>query len=447
MTDDLREKLRGLLGERELPDEVWRRIEDHGDADDPLAAAVRTLTDVVAERDSDLRWHQSELEQTNAGLLALHGEVDRQRRRMSFLDEVSRASATSLDSAHLLDEVAALVREQGFADETRVWTLTDRGLACYAEPEREPDEATRTAVRTRKPAQEDPHRVSVPLTAGPHMLGVFDFRRRGAPYTDDDVELANGVATRVAVGLRNAHEYEREHELAERLQRAMLPTLVPRGDLGLVARYRSATSGVHVGGDWYDAVTRPDGTVVLSVGDVTGHGVDAAVVMGQLQNSLRAYALEGHGPAHSLRLVHELLRGLDTPLFATAVVAEVEPESGLLRWASAGHPPPLLQEARGAARYLEAEHAPMLGIHLPRGVAFPEHERDLAPGSSIALFTDGLVERRTSDLDAGMSRLVEAFASCEAHGLAARAEHVLRVMLGATDHDDDVCLLLCRWEG
>ncbi|WP_329812504.1 PP2C family protein-serine/threonine phosphatase, partial [Streptomyces sp. GSL17-113] len=119
----------------------------------------------------------------------------------------------------------------------------------------------------------------------------------------------------------------------------MLPTLAPLRDLGLVARYRSATSGVHVGGDWYDAVTRRDGTVVLTVGDVTGHGVDAAVVMGKLQNALRAYALEGHGPAASLRLVHDLLRGLDTPLYATAVVAEVEPESGLLRWASAGHPP------------------------------------------------------------------------------------------------------------
>lgn len=452
MTDNLRARLRGLLGDRELSDEVWRRVSaalggEGADTDAAAGAALRALADVVSERDQDLRWHQSELEQTNAGLLALHAEIDRQRQRTSFLDEISRASATSLDRGHMLDEVAALVTANGFADHVTVWTVSEGGLSCPADPDRESDETTRSAVRTREPVREGPHRVSVPLTAGPHTLGVFDLHRPTGEFTEDDVALAGGIANRAAVGLRNANEYEREHELAERLQRAMLPTLAPLRDLGLVARYRSATRGVHVGGDWYDAVTRPDGTVVLSVGDVTGHGVDAAVVMGQLQNALRAYALEGHGPAQSLRLVHELLRGLDTPLFATAVAAEVEPATGLLRWASAGHPPPLLQESGGGVSYLDAEHAPMLGIHLPPGVTFPEHERKLTPGSSIALFTDGLIERRTSDLDAGLSRLVEAFRSCEATGLDARAEHVLRVMLGATEHDDDVCLLLCHWDG
>ncbi|EHR63072.1 PP2C family protein-serine/threonine phosphatase [Saccharomonospora cyanea] len=448
--DVVRAALSDALHGRELPPDVWRRLltrlgED--DPDDVLAAALRELADVLRDRDRNLSWHQSELEQTNAGLLALHAEIDWQRQRTSFLDEVARASARSLDATHLLDEVAELVRSQGFADTTRVWTLTEFGLSCLDDPECEPDQATRSAARTREPARAGALRVSVPLTAGPHVLGVFDLYRNAAEFTEDDLTLAMGIANRVAVGLRNANEYEREHELAERLQRAMLPTLASLRDLGLVARYRSATSGVHVGGDWYDAVTRPDGTVVLTVGDVTGHGVDAAVVMGKLQNALRAYALEGHGPAASLRLVHDLLRGLDTPLYATAVVAELEPETGLLRWTSAGHPPPLLQERGGEVSFLEAEHAPMLGIHIPPGLEFPQHERELPPGSSVALFTDGLIERRTSDLDAGMARLVEAFRTCESDALDARAEHVLKVMLGATDHDDDVCLLMCRWEG
>ncbi|MEY7973106.1 PP2C family protein-serine/threonine phosphatase [Saccharomonospora xinjiangensis] len=461
MTDDLRatsrdaarSALRGALGETELPPEVWRRLDERlgersgSDTADTLATALRVLADILGERDRNLRWHQSELEQTNAGLLALHAEIDRQRQRTSFLDEVSRASGKSLDPTHLLDEVRRLVCSHGFADSTRVWILTEYGLSCPDDPEREPDQATRSAARTKDAVRDGARRVSAPLTAGPHVLGVFDLHRVLTEFTDDDLNLALGIANRAAVGLRNANEYEREHELAQRLQLAMLPTLAPLRDLGIVARYRSATSGVHVGGDWYDAVTRPDGTVVLTVGDVTGHGVDAAVVMGKLQNALRAYALEGHGPAASLRLVHELLRGLDTPLYATAVVAEVEPGTGLLRWTSAGHPPPLLRSREGEVSFLEVEHAPMLGIHLPRGLEFPEHERELEPGSSVALFTDGLIERRSSDLDAGMERLAEAFRTCRVDALDGTAEHVLKAMLGATDHDDDVCLLLCRWEG
>lgn len=454
MTEELRAALRRALRGRELPEDVWRRVANgleqdtsDGSAESPLGAALRALVDLVGERDRELRWYQSELDQTNAGLLALHAEIDWQRQRTSFLDEVSRASVTSLDPMQLLEEVVALVQAHGFADTMRVWTLTDYGLSCVDEPDIQPDRATRSAVRTRETVRDGASRLSVPLTAGPYVLGVFDLHRESAEFTDDDVALAKGIADRAAVGLRNANEYEREHELAERLQRAMLPTLAPLQDLVLVARYRSATSGVHVGGDWYDSVTRRDGTVVLTVGDVTGHGVDAAVVMGKLQNALRAYALEGHSPATSLRLVHDLLRGLDTPLFATAVVAEVDPATGLLRWASAGHPPPLLQESQGVVKYLEEEHAPMLGIYLPPDLEFPEHERELSPGSLVTLFTDGLIERRTSDLDAGMARLVEAFLSCEAEALDERAEYILKEMLDDSDHDDDVCLLMCHWPG
>ncbi len=450
MTDEVYAALRRMLGDRELSEDVWQRVRgelEQGSLADSLRTVFRAFVDIMDERDQELRWYHTELDQTNAGLLALHAEVDRQRRRTSFLDQVSRAAATSLNSTQLLEEVTGLVREHRFADTMRVWTLTEYGLSCVDGSDDEPDRATRRAMRTREAVRGGPNRVSVPLTAGPYVFGVFDLHRELAEFTDDDVGLAQGVADRVAVGLRNANEYEREHELAQRLQRAMLPTLESLRDLDLVARYRSATSGIHVGGDWYDSVTRSDGTVVLTVGDVTGHGVDAAVVMGKLQNSLRAYAVEGHSPATSLRLVHHLLRGSDTPLFATAVMAEVEPATGMLRWASAGQPPPLLRESRSAVTYLEAEHAPMLGVYLPSELEFPEHERKLSPGSLVALFTDGLIERRTSDLDTGMERLKEAFRSCEADTLDGTAEYVLRTMLGGRDHDDDVCLLMCHWPG
>jgi serine phosphatase RsbU (regulator of sigma subunit) len=451
VTDDLHTDLERVLRESKLPPELLRTLRHDLDRSDPgggLVAALRRLAEILAERERDLQWHQLELEQTNAGLLALHAEVDRQRLRTAFLDEVSRASATSLDRTQMLNEVAALLVSHDFADSTRVWTAVECGLASPSDPQHEPDDTTKAAFRLREPARDGAYRISVPLTAGSHVLGVFDLHRDFEEFTADDVGLAQGIAHRAAAGLRNANEYEREHELAERLQRAMLPTLESRRDLGIVARYQSATSGVHVGGDWYDAVELPDGTVVLTVGDVTGHGVDAAVVMGKLQNALRAYAMEGHSPATALRLVHELLRRSSTALFATAVVAEITPGSGTLRWASAGHPPPLVHEPSGQVRYLEKPHAPMLGIHINSGdTAIPEHECQLTPGSTVALYTDGLIERRSSDLDAGLERLADAVSSCGSESLVGRAEHVLRVMLGNSDHDDDVCLMMCQWAG
>ncbi|MEU6645647.1 PP2C family protein-serine/threonine phosphatase [Saccharomonospora sp. NPDC046836] len=446
LTNQLRDDIERILGGRDLSAGAWEAITTELDAIEPgsaLGDVLDALTKVISEQAGELRWHRSELEQTNAGLLALHAEIDRQRRRTAFLDDVSRASATSLDSGEMLDHVAALVRGNGLADRTTVWTAGDDALACPADPQRKPDSATLEAFAVRKVVRRDGNRISVPLTAGPHVLGVFDLERATAEFTGEDVTLARAVANRAAVGLRNANEYEREHELAERLQRAMLPSLVSHEGLDIVARYRSATRGVHVGGDWYDAFTRPDGTVVLTVGDVTGHGLDAAVVMGKLQNALRAYALEGHGPAASLRLVHGMLRDSTRSLYATAVVAEVELETGIMRWASAGHPPPLVQDHTGAVTYLDVAHGPMLGINM--AFVIPEHERELPPGSSLVLYTDGLIERRSSDIDAGMERLADAFTSCPAVDLEARTEHVLRTMLGGTDHDDDVCLLLCRW--
>ncbi|RZQ60506.1 PP2C family protein-serine/threonine phosphatase [Amycolatopsis suaedae] len=443
----LAEELRRLLESRNLPDEVWARLsaELAGAGEDSAVRAVLSeLAETVADQRRELGWHQSELEQTNAGLLALHADIERQRQRTAFLDDVSRAAAASLDAAAMLDVVAALLRARGFAEHTRVWTVTDDGPRCSGEPAATPDATTLAALSGHSIERDGAHRVSVPLAAGTHVQGVLDLHRTRSEFTGDDITLAQGIADRAATGLHNATLYEREHELAERLQHAMMPKLVPHEDLELVARYRSATRGVHVGGDWFDAIARPDGTVVLTVGDVTGHGLDAAVVMGRLQNTLHAYALEGHGPAESLRLVHELLRGWATTLFATAVVAEIDTVSGTMRWASAGHLPPMVEDA-GGIRYLEAEHAPLLGIALTAPI--PEHEYRLSPGAAVLLFTDGLVERRSSNIEAGMAALARAFTDSRPGDLEARAEYVLRSMLGRHDHEDDVCLLLCRWAG
>ncbi|WP_116114966.1 PP2C family protein-serine/threonine phosphatase, partial [Amycolatopsis ruanii] len=372
---------------------------------------LRELRETIARQERELRLHQSELEQTNAGLLALHAEVELQRQRSAFLDEVSRSVSASLRGREVVEALVGLIERENLADCAGVWLVTseNRALRRLPRPESAPDADVKRVATGHQPHIE-PKRLLLPLTVGPHLLGVLELHR-DSEFTGDEVSFLTAVAARSAVGLRNAGEYERERELAERLQHAMLPTLSAPDDLELCARYRPAATGVNIGGDWFDAFTRADGTMVLTVGDVTGHGLDAAVVMGKLQNALRAYTAEGHGPAEALRLAHHLLRGLDSTLFATAVVADLELDTGRMRWASAGHLPMLTCGADGV-RYLERPNAPMLGVPFAFDIA--EYEETIAPGSDLLLYTDGLVERRAEVLDDGLDRLTGAFAGVAA---------------------------------
>jgi serine phosphatase RsbU (regulator of sigma subunit) len=198
-----------------------------------------------------------------------------------------------------------------------------------------------------------------------------------------------------------------------------------------------------VGGDWFDAFSRPDGTTVLTVGDVTGHGLDAAVIMGKLQNALRAYATEGHGPAETLRLTHHLLRGWQSPLLATAVVVDFELPTGRIRWANAGHLPALVAAGDGRVRSLDGPHAPLMGV--PFSFDIEEHEAHLQPGDTVLLYTDGLVERRSQPIDTGLDRLAETFRTAVDVATDEAGDLILAEMLGCDEHEDDVCLLLCRW--
>ncbi|HVV14740.1 PP2C family protein-serine/threonine phosphatase [Amycolatopsis sp.] len=404
---------------------------------------VRELRRTVERQQRELEMHRTELEQTNAGLLALHAEVERQRQRSAFLDDVSRSVSASLRGHEVAEALVGLVIREGVATSADVWLLgDDRRVHRQPRPGGKPDAPVQRVLATREPVTA-PGRALVPLTVGPILLGVLDVRRDGQEFGEDDVAFVAAVAARAAVGLRNAGEYERERELAERLQRAMLPTLDTPGDLELCARYLPAARGVNVGGDWFDAFTRPDGSVVLTVGDVTGHGLDAAVIMGKLQNALRAYATEGHGPAETLRLTHALLRGWHSPLLATAVVLELWLETGRIRWANAGHLPVFVAGEDGAVRALDQPNAPLMGV--PFDFVIHEYETALRPGDTALLYTDGLVERRSRPIDTGMDRLAEVFETVCGLATDEAGDRILAEMLDAADHDDDVCLLLCRW--
>jgi serine phosphatase RsbU (regulator of sigma subunit) len=429
------------------PDHASPEQGDHASPDDDLV--LDPLLDVVREQHHALSWHQAELAETNAGLLALHAELEAQRGQLAFLDELNQATGASLDRDRIIERLSDLLGRRGVASTVVAWVLGDDGLLRLAagggQGRDRPTGAVRNALRNREVVGEGTLRLYVPLIIGRLRLGVLELVRDQDPFSAEDAELARHVAARVAVTLRNAWEYEQERDLAETLQQAMLPRLPHRDGVQLAAEYRAASRGANVGGDWYDAFLRCENRLIMAVGDVTGHGIEAAVLMGQLQNALRAYAVEEHGPATTLALVDRMLRTQPGGLFATAVVAELDIPSGRLRWAGAGHLPPAIRDADGSVRFLEQQQAPMLG--LPLDVAPTEHETELPPDATLLLFTDGLIERRDTDIDTGLARLADSFGRLAAAPASTTGSRLVDALLGDERHEDDVCVLVCRHAG
>ena len=238
--------------------------------------------------------------------------------------------------------------------------------------------------------------------------------------------------------------YEREHRIAETLQRSLLPERLPRiAGLTMAARYLPAGHGERVGGDWYDALELSDGRVAIVVGDVVGHGLRAAAAMGQLRNAFRAYALVESSPAEVMARVNRLAAsGAEDSVVGTVLLLMLDRETGELTYTSAGHPPPLVLGPDGA-EFLEG------GRSMPVGAAeaavFHEGTATLLPGSTLLLYTDGLVERRDIPLDQRLDQLAE---------VALRAgdtpddicNRVLTGVLGEGAGADDVALIAVRTE-
>jgi PAS domain S-box-containing protein len=231
---------------------------------------------------------------------------------------------------------------------------------------------------------------------------------------------------------------EREHRIAETLQRSLLPELLPEiPGVTLAARYVPATREAEVGGDWYDVVPLPDGRLGVAIGDVAGHGLRAASTMGQLRMALRAYAIESESPGEVIARMQQLVRALGVPDMATVVYLVFDPDSGLVVFSNAGHPPPLLITQAGEASFLEEGLAPPLGT-MPHAEHLEATSR-LVPGSTLLLFTDGLIERRGASLREGLERLRKATA-----GGASDLEELCDRLLASLveeDVEDDIALL------
>jgi PAS domain S-box-containing protein len=283
--------------------------------------------------------------------------------------------------------------------------------------------------------------IGLPLLAEGEVTGVLTVCA-SAPrhFSPDDVNLLRLAADRVALAVHHARVYEREHRIAETLQRSLLPERLPQlPGLAVAARYLPAAAEAEVGGDWYDVLPTPSGGVGLVMGDVAGKGLAAASMVGRLRSALRAYALEGHPPA---RVVEQLNRLLWTEeedsQMATLIYLVVDPAADELRWVNAGHPPPLLLADGATPSFLEGGSSVPLGV-LP----FPEFEEATAtidPGATVLLYTDGLVERPGEHLDAGLQRLA-GMVSLPPADPQELCDLVVRELVPAGGAPDDVALL------
>src|SRR5205823_4080574 len=224
-------------------------------------------------------------------------------------------------------------------------------------------------------------------------------------FRETDVTLLELAAARAAPAIERARLYsalEHEHRLATVLQRSLLPRRMPNV-IGVEVSARYLPARDEVGGDWYDVIELPRGLLGLAIGDVVGHGVKAAALMGQLRTALRSYALEGHGPGQTLELADRFVQSMGQYAMATAAYAIVDPETGRVRIGTAGHPPPVLVSGDSAETIEITPCAPLGGF--PYG-SCPEHELELGIGDIFVLYTDGLVERRGVPLSDSIDELL-----------------------------------------
>ncbi|MET9454101.1 SpoIIE family protein phosphatase [Streptomyces canus] len=308
--------------------------------------------------------------------------------------------------------------------------------------------ATR-AINGTAPAPVGPHPapaavLALPLRAHDQTLGALVLVRHTGGYSAVENKYLENLAHRLALAYDNAARYHNERRLALTLQRALLPHRLPQvPGVRLATHYRASNRGAEVGGDWYDVLALPDGAVGLAIGDVMGHDVEAATLMGQLRSALHGLALEGAGPAQVLTRLDAYLQSLATDRFATCLYAVYDPHRHRLRYAASGHLPPLLVAADTA--YLELPPALPLGLGstpVDREVAFP-------PGTGLLLYTDGLVENRALSLDDGLAALRR---TCDALPAAARSdpqritERALELLNTPDRVDDDAALLAATAE-
>jgi serine phosphatase RsbU (regulator of sigma subunit) len=289
-------------------------------------------------------------------------------------------------------------------------------------------------------------RAFLPLIASGRPVGScilgFD-RSRG--FSTEERTVLTALAGLIAQALERARRYDNEAALARGLQEALLPHRLSAHPLVKTAgRYLPGTLGMDVGGDWYDVVEAGDG-LALVIGDVQGHGVQAAATMGQLRSAVRAFALGDRSPDEVMSGTNRLLIDLDPGQFASCCYIRVDPVTGIARAARAGHPQPLLRHPDGRTEILDLPGGVVLGVD-PQA-RYPVTDLLLEPDAVLALYTDGLVERPGTDIDEGVEALRATLSRAGAPGspsLSSAADLLTAEARQATERPDDIALLLTK---
>nr|WP_260867517.1 SpoIIE family protein phosphatase/ATP-binding protein [Streptomyces sp. SAJ15] len=436
-------------------------------------------------------------------LHALAGKVDAARKRLTLLYEASVRIGTTLDVVRTAEELteyvvprfadyasvdlldAAVTGEEpgqrtmdlrrlavsGIRDDAPLFPLgalitfstsSPQGWGFYtAEAAVVPDLRNFTAWQTQDPDRAHDivafgihTMVTVPLRARGVILGMATFWRseKPEPFEAEDLSIAEELVARAAVSIDNARRYTREHTMAVTLQRSLLPRVLPeQSALDVAYRYLPAQSGV--GGDWFDVIPLPGARVALIVGDVVGHGLHAAATMGRLRTAVHNFSTLDLAPDELLAHLDELIAAIDREeevvagghkaiTGATCLYAVYDPVSQRCAMARAGHPPPALVHPDGTVEFVDLPVAPPLGLG---GLPFETAEFTVPEGSSIVLYTDGLVEKRDRDIDEGLDLLRDALRRANRAGRTPEetCQTVLDELLPGRP-SDDVALIVAR---
>jgi PAS domain S-box-containing protein len=284
--------------------------------------------------------------------------------------------------------------------------------------------------------------MTVPLVAGERVRGAVTLVSAGSGrrFTQSDLTGAEELATQVAGVVERARQFDWQRQISHTLQQSLLPDRLPQiSGLILAGRYLPAGMDAEVGGDWYDAVGVGEHRAALIVGDVEGHDMVAASVMGRLRHGLALLLTEGASPTEAIERLNAFVVASAMSHIATVLVAEVDVKSGAIRAASAGHLAPILVNASGSS-VMSIRPGPPLGVD--GRASYEENIGYLGDGDSLVLYTDGLVERRGSDLDKRVFEAVRATQEAPPGDSAGLIECLVEQLLGAERRMDDVALLV-----
>ena len=282
--------------------------------------------------------------------------------------------------------------------------------------------------------------LGVPLIVENRVIGVLHVGSlTPREFTDDDATLLQSAGDRAALAIEHAQSLE-QRRVAESLQRTLLPQdLAGIAGIEVAARYMPAAQAERLGGDWYDLFPLERGRIGIAIGDVVGRGLPAAALMAQLRTALRAYAVDGHEPAAVVERVSRLLSYLSPGTMTTAAYVELDPEAETATVVSAGHPPPLLIAPDGSARFLPVEGDPAMGVSAMTG--FHAHTFEVPGGSTLLVYTDGVVEVRGESIDLGLERMRRLAEQRAGHSVEALCDAVIGELVAGARPSDDVAML------